>query len=634
VCFVWAFGGSFVLFSLVNRKFPLRIGEEGERVGLNVSEHGASTELVDLLSDMDQQRASGDFARPVRVEPNTEVGQIAAQYNRVVSDIDRRTRSLQLLRRTAAAANASMSIDAALRTTIEEVGRSAGWPVGHAYLVGRDDPDELVSTSIWLLDDEARFGALRDGRDGSASDLASRALADRAPVTAGRDELPAEAAQLGLRAGFAFPVLAGEEPAAVLEFYADREVSPDAEALELLESIGTQVGRVFERQRSEEERFRALVDHMPALVHLRDLDGRFVVVNKEYEDFYGLRSEEIRGKLLSDAARLTTVDLQPELNAAHDGEVLSTGVARQREWRVMRAGSERVFSDVKFPIRAGDGEIVAVAGIDIDITDRKRYEAELAELVRRVEAARDTAEEATAAKSRFLANMSHELRTPLNAIIGFTRIVSRGSEGVLPTRQTENLSKILVSAEQLLGLINEILDLSRIEAGQVRIDMSEVDVDDLVAESVASVEPLVKSAEVRLVTRPSPGLPKVVTDREKLRQILLNLVSNAVKYTEAGTVTVSAMTQDGRLRVNVADTGIGIPSDELDRIFEEFHQVDSSSTRRHRGTGLGLTISRRLARALGGDITVASTPGVGSTFTLELPLDPDAVRSGDGGVPA
>jgi signal transduction histidine kinase len=288
---------------------------------------------------------------------------------------------------------------------------------------------------------------------------------------------------------------------------------------------------------------------------------------------------------------------------------------------------------VKFPVRDGSGQVVAVAGIDIDITDRTRYEAELAELVRRVESARDTAVEATAAKSRFLANMSHELRTPLNAIMGFTRIVSRGSEGVLPERQTGNLSKILSSAEQLLGLIDEILDLSRIEAGQVRIDIDEVDVGALLAESVASVEPLVNPAAVRLVARPSDGLRRVATDREKLRQIVLNLLSNAVKYTEEGTVTASAATRDRRLVVEVADTGIGIPADERERIFDEFHQVDSSTTRPYRGTGLGLTISRRLARALGGDISVESTPGVGSTFRLELPIRPeDALdqRNGDG----
>jgi ammonium transporter len=625
VCFVWAFGGSYLLFTLVNRRFPLRIDEEGERVGLNVAEHGASTELFDLLSDMDEQRASGDFARPVRVEPNTEVGQIAAQYNRVVSGIDRRTRSLQLLRRTAAAANESTSIEAALRTTIDEVREYTGWPVGHASLVSRDDPGELVSTGIWQVSDEARFDALRtaarDGSAGDGEDLPTRALAARLPVAASSDDLPDKLARHGLRGGIAFPILAGEEPAAVVTFYADGVFEPHVELLELLESVGTQLGRVFERQRSEEERFRALVDHMPALVHLRDLDGRFVVVNKQYEDFYGVRSDEIRGKLLAEVALLARVDLQPELNAAHDREVLASGSAQQREWRVVRAGTERVFSDVKFPVRDASGHVVAVAGIDIDITDRKRYEAELAELVRRVESARDTAVEATAAKSRFLANMSHELRTPLNAIMGFTRIVSRGSEGVLPERQTENLSKILSSAEQLLGLIDEILDLSRIEAGQMRIDIDEVDVEALIEESIASIEPLVDSAAVRLVvTRPRGALERIETDPDKLRQILLNLLSNAVKYTEAGTVTVSARTSDRRLVVEVADTGIGIPRDERDRIFDEFHQVDSSTSGRHGGTGLGLTISRRLARALGGDITVESTPGVGSTFRLDLPI--------------
>ena len=158
VCFVWAFGVGFLVLSLINRRFPFRIDPEGELAGLNIAEHGASTEIADLLSDMDEHRRSGDFARPVRVEPHTEVGQIAAEYNRVLAAIGRRTDSLQLLRRTAAAANESSSVEDALAVALDEVCRFTGWPIGHAFLVSRDDPDELVSTGIWRLE---RRGAVR-----------------------------------------------------------------------------------------------------------------------------------------------------------------------------------------------------------------------------------------------------------------------------------------------------------------------------------------------------------------------------------------------------------------------------------------------------------------------------------------
>ena len=166
MCFVWAFGLGFIVLSLIDRRFPFRIDRAGEIAGLNFAEHGASTELADLLTDMDVHRRSGDFTRPVRVEPHTEVGQIAAEYNRVLTTIGRRTESLQLLRRTAAAANESSSVEDALTVVLEEVCRFTGWPIGHAFLVSRDDPDELVSTGVWRLRDEAQFGAFRTATEG------------------------------------------------------------------------------------------------------------------------------------------------------------------------------------------------------------------------------------------------------------------------------------------------------------------------------------------------------------------------------------------------------------------------------------------------------------------------------------
>jgi signal transduction histidine kinase len=329
---------------------------------------------------------------------------------------------------------------------------------------------------------------------------------------------------------------------------------------------------------------------------------------------------------------MSDLDVRPELNARVDREVLATGEPDRSEVQVERAGKEHVLANVRFPVVDSSRQIVAIAGIDIDITAQKRSEAELAELLRRVEMARDAAMEAGSAKSRFLASMSHELRTPLNAIIGFTRLVSRNSEG-LPDRQVDNLSKILVSSEQLLSLIDEILDLSRVEAGEVTVDVAETQIVDVLEEVSDSLQPLIDRPGVKLFVEAAPGLPQIVTDRDKVKQILLNLVSNAIKYTDEGSIALRAEATDGRLRVGVSDTGVGIPADELGRIFEEFHRADETSARRRTGTGLGLAISRRLARALGGDVTVKSKLGTGSTFTLDLPLSYSDGASGDGGRP-
>ena len=247
------------------------------------------------------------------------------------------------------------------------------------------------------------------------------------------------------------------------------------------------------------------------------------------------------------------------------------------------------------------------------VVERKRAEI----VLRR---AKEEAEEASRAKSVFLANMSHELRTPLNAIIGFTRLVMRRSKDVLPAKQHENLEKILVSGEHLLSLINAVLDLSKIEAGRIEVRPVEFALEPLVDLCLRTVEPMLRSDRVRLTTDFDPDLPALVQDQEKVRQILTNLLGNAAKFTAGGSIAVHARRHDGEMVIEVSDTGIGIPEQARELIFEEFRQVDGGSTKQHGGTGLGLAISRRLARLLGGDITVESAVGTGSTFAVRLPL--------------
>ena len=222
-------------------------------------------------------------------------------------------------------------------------------------------------------------------------------------------------------------------------------------------------------------------------------------------------------------------------------------------------------------------------------------------------------------KSSFLANMSHELRTPLNAIIGFTRIVMRRSQDRLEPKQYENLEKILASAHHLLSLINAVLDLAKVEAGRVEITPAEVQLIPLLEECMRTVEPLVKEP-VTLVEDFRGDLPTMWVDEEKLRQIVMNLLSNAAKYTAAGSIRVRAQATNGSVTLSVIDTGIGIAAHRLDLVFEEFEQADASNTREYGGTGLGLAIARRLARLIGGDIRAESILGAGSTFTLTLPI--------------
>lgn len=221
-------------------------------------------------------------------------------------------------------------------------------------------------------------------------------------------------------------------------------------------------------------------------------------------------------------------------------------------------------------------------------------------------------------KSTFLANMSHELRTPLNAIIGFTRIVMRRSQDRLEPQQSENLSRILVSAQHLLALINAILDLAKVEAGRIEITPGQVRLAPVLEQCMRTVEPLLRGT-VKLESAFDGELPTMVVDEERLRQIVLNLLSNAAKFTANGSIGVRARDANGTIEIAVADTGIGISAAKLGTIFDEFEQADATSTREYGGTGLGLTIARRLARLMDGDIRAESMPGAGSTFTLSLP---------------
>ena len=309
---------------------------------------------------------------------------------------------------------------------------------------------------------------------------------------------------------------------------------------------------------------------------------------------------------------------------------------------VRRGGGDVLYAELRVVATDWEGERAELVSLR-DVTDRKQAEERLKQLAYERDA-RLAAEASSRAKSNFLAIMSHELRTPLNAILGYSELIETGISGELSEKMREQVGRIRRSARHLLGLVNDILDLAKVEAGRLTVASEPGRVATAIVTALALVQPLADLRKLNIVVTPDvEKLPDYIGDAERVHQILVNLLSNAVKCTEpGGTITVECtlttaqhpgvrLQQRGaHLRVTVGDTGSGIHADKLRAIFEPFVQAQSGHTRSLEGSGLGLTIGQRLARAMGGDLTVESTLGKGSSFSLWLPAK-SVNQSPDGG---
>jgi PAS domain S-box-containing protein len=434
----------------------------------------------------------------------------AVSINAFVRDITERRRAedarkkestlIQLLQSMTVVANRSCSIEDTARICLDLICSYTGWPVGHVYLRSSDS-SELISSGLWHVEEADRFAAFREASDACAftpgMGLPGRVLASaRAEwivnVADSESFLRAQAAaQAGLRSGFAFPVLVGDKIIGILEFFSLQTVQPDEELLNMLGSLGSQLGQVIIRQRAEEDLQRA----------------------------------------------------------------------------------------------------------------------------------KASAEFANRAKSEFLTTMSHEMRTPMNALLGMADLLSETS---LQEEQREYVRIFQKAGANLLDLINDILDLAKVESGHFELESIGFDLRSLLEKIMEMMASKAQERGLQLTLEILPGLPLgLVGDPHRLRQILVNLVGNALKFTEQGSVTLRVEPEPvaGWLRFNVVDTGIGIAADKAEMIFDSFTQADSSTTRRYGGTGLGLAISRGLAELMGGRIGCTSEEGKGSTFFLAAPFD-------------
>jgi PAS domain S-box-containing protein len=349
-------------------------------------------------------------------------------------------------------------------------------------------------------------------------------------------------------------------------------------------------------------------------IFLLDPSGYIVTWNEGAQRLKGYSADEIIGQHFS-------VFYPPEAIAiGHPQRELEIATAEGRfeeeGWRIRKDGTAFWANVGITAVFDETGELIGFAKVTRDLTERRNAELRAIADARRVA----QAETANIAKSEFLTAMSHELRTPLNAIGGYAELLSLGLGGPITPEQKDYIERIRKSQQHLLRIISDLLNFSRIEAGQLSYEMSEFSLSDVIGAVVPLVEPQARAKRVSLSIEEADQECTAFADRAKVEQILLNLLSNAVKFTKAdGKIVVSCRAETKFARIVVTDTGVGIAPDKLEAIFEPFVQLGRSLSSAHEGTGLGLAISRDLARAMRGDLTVTSEPGIGSTFTLSVP---------------
>jgi PAS domain S-box-containing protein len=627
--------------------------------------------LEDLLLILAIGKSQIDLLGSARKQATIDSSRAALEREVAERQRTERLLSLQYVITRVLAGSANLREAAPLILRI--MGENQEWQVGELWEVD-EGRQHLRCIDLWHADSYGRMdflAARRASRVAPDEGLPGRVWQRHLPLwvhdLAEEPTLPmaAFAAASGLHGAFAIPLRNGPEVIGVMAFYSEQIRHANDDHLSMLSALGGQIGQFMERKRVEqglrdsEERYRSVIAALDEGMILVDAAGNVLATNNSCERILGRSSAEMAWR--PSAETFTTV-VDEEERPVPSGELpflvtLSTGEPRQNViLGVTRADGDRVWISMNSQplVRYGETAPYAAMASFADITARKAAETELravmSELEVRVdkrtsqlseansrlkeevgqrERAQREADTANQAKSAFLANMSHELRTPLNAVIGFSELLEQQIFGTLNDKQRTYVGNVLVSGRHLLQLVNDVLDISKVEAGRMDLAYERTPIASIVDVVRGVIGGLALKRGIRLEVALPPGLPDVFIDPGRIKQVLYNLISNAIKFTpKGGLVRLTARADARSLTVSVSDTGIGIARADLPRLFREFEQLAQPNGTRPEGTGLGLALSRRLVELHGGRVEVESELGRGSTFSVHLPLkSPDEITN-------
>ncbi len=535
-----------------------------------------------------------------------------------------RSEMIQFLQESARAANRATNLAQALGDTITGVCAHQGWPVGHAYVLSPDDEDLLLPSGIWHLDDGERYAKFREVTEATTFrrgvGLPGGVLASGQPnwiVEAAKDgAFPrAELAdELGLVAGFACPVLAGSKAVAVLEFFALEEVEPEQMLLDALQQVGTQLGRVYEREWSEKILRKSAVELNDVLTNviqgvvMFDNTRHLVVWNDHFRQILGFPEELLRVGMDNRELSLFLAregvygEGDPERLSSERLELLWNGEVGRSEVTV----NDMIYDVLSCPTPSG-GLVVTYT----NITEAKEAQA-------RIEAQRDTLETLNLQKTRLFSVIAHDLKSPFTSLLGLSEMMTKMGDRLTPEQFMEFADTINKSGQRLFGLLENLLEWARSQMDQITFEPKPQNLDDLVRQNIELLHEVAEKKGIALSSEVPPLTVHV--DQHMADAVLRNLLSNAIKFTpESGNVTVSARGNGAWVELAVADNGVGMAVEQVDSLFRLDQPQSTRGTEGEAGTGLGLLLCKDFIERHGGRIAVDSTPGQGSTFRVRLP---------------